>query len=68
MANECLTCPVERDCYYPYKPTDCFNQRKFWSKAFSEKQDKVGQRSKELLDEDIKPERRTLRLVVNNKS
>lgn len=30
--SDCTYCPVEKDCYYPYKPTDCVHQRKFWSK------------------------------------
>ena len=29
--SDCTFCPVEKDCFYPYKPTDCVHQRKFWS-------------------------------------
>lgn len=27
--GNCQTCPVESQCAYPYKPTDCCDQRKF---------------------------------------
>ena len=29
MNGHCSSCPVESECGYPYKPTDCCNQRKF---------------------------------------
>ena len=29
MNGNCQTCPVESQCAYPYKPTDCCDQRKF---------------------------------------
>jgi hypothetical protein len=29
--GRCESCPVYEDCYYPYKPTECVAQRKFWS-------------------------------------
>lgn len=29
--SDCQFCPVERECFYPYKPTECAQQRKFWS-------------------------------------
>lgn len=28
--SDCEHCPVERLCHYPYKPCECFDQRKFW--------------------------------------
>lgn len=28
--SDCASCPVERECFYPYKPCDCVHQRKFW--------------------------------------
>lgn len=30
MNNDCLLCPAEKDCHYPYKPCTCVHQRKFW--------------------------------------
>lgn len=29
MNGHCSSCPVESQCGYPYKPTDCCDQRKF---------------------------------------
>ena len=29
MSESCSTCNLEKVCAYPYKPTDCFDQRKF---------------------------------------
>lgn len=29
--SDCETCPVEKACRYPFKPTDCVGQRKFWT-------------------------------------
>lgn len=40
MSNSCNFCPVEKDCYYPYKPCECVLQRKFWNKERREKYDK----------------------------
>jgi len=40
MSNSCKFCPVEKDCYYPYKPCECVLQRKFWNKERREKYDK----------------------------
>lgn len=34
--SDCQFCPVESECHYPYKPTECVQQRKFWSKEQSE--------------------------------
>jgi hypothetical protein len=28
--SDCQNCDVETVCFYPFKPCDCFNQRKFW--------------------------------------
>lgn len=30
--GRCQTCDVEKDCFYPYKPTECCNYRKFTPK------------------------------------
>jgi len=30
--GHCSTCDIEKECGYPYKPTDCCQQRKFISK------------------------------------
>lgn len=30
--NDCAVCPVEKECYYKYKPCECVSQRKFKSK------------------------------------
>lgn len=29
--GRCETCSVAAECYYPYKPCDCVQQRKFWN-------------------------------------
>ena len=31
--SDCYICPVEKDCFYEYKPCDCVHQRKFKSKT-----------------------------------
>ena len=28
--HDCVTCDVESQCHYPFKPTACVHQRKFW--------------------------------------
>ena len=39
--SDCQVCPVNNDCYYPYKPCDCVNQRKFFTKRDRERFDAV---------------------------
>lgn len=29
--GDCEFCHLEKDCHYPFKPTECVMQRKFWS-------------------------------------
>lgn len=29
--SDCTSCPVAAECHYPFKPCDCFEQRKFWT-------------------------------------
>jgi hypothetical protein len=31
--NDCNYCPVEKECFYPYKVCDCVLQRKFTPKS-----------------------------------
>jgi hypothetical protein len=35
--NDCETCPLNESCHYPFKPTECHAQRKFWSKERRDK-------------------------------
>lgn len=37
--SDCITCPVERQCHYKYKPCDCVGQRKFTSLEKRQAQD-----------------------------
>ncbi len=32
MNSNCTSCEFESKCFYPYKPTDCCNKRKFRSR------------------------------------
>ena len=29
--NDCYRCPVDKQCYYPFKVCHCVGQRKFWT-------------------------------------
>ena len=39
--NDCIHCPSEDICHYPYKVCDCVHQRKFMSKEDREEWNKV---------------------------
>lgn len=45
--SDCQTCRLEAFCFYPYKPCDCVQLRKFWDETKRKEWDQQQQQPSE---------------------